>query len=906
MKMIFLSNELSPGDLEIEATKLFELGFERRGFTVVHNGSKKTKAPGGKPDIEVFDKNYYINVEVTKTTKSTADREFNAIKAHLQDSSRKNIGKKCFCIYVSPETFKRNMDSFSMFNRENKEMIFPMNFETFNILMKYIIENDNRFFKAKDVDKLFQLNLRSSTTDYDVLDFINETIIKNPDIENQIAVNKKRHLQEKNREIEAIMRKIHNMLRRKYAKNPDEAVKEVSKIIFIKMYEEGKELEDPSYENRATIKKLAQFSRDGEPDPLNYLFGKIKKEMKEDEPESIIFDENEIIDLDSKTVNVVLELINGYSFVRLGIDIKGKIYELFLGSTMKNTALGQYFTPEEIIEFITDIAELKIKNTVLDPACGTGRFLTRAMNFMINKAEANREFTNKDIQDIKKKQVYGIDLSDSVFKIARMNMYIHGDGKSNVLKQNFITSNLKIDDGFHVILTNPPFGDINLVEDVADFDVYENKIMEELLAIDIEEKKYKKTVKSKGYKGSSLLLQKGKIFLRKGGKLISVVDEGILNTEDYINLRLFVTRHYYIMGIFSLPQTTFRRLAKSSPKASIIYLVKKEDPLDSQKTPIFFAQLSKVGMDTRGKPCRNDFDEIREPFLNFLKEISHNEKEHSGLFNRKTFRFQKEWHFNDDPDLFYYCLYPDDLDDRLDVTYNRPDLNKEIKKIKENKFYVLRDFTESGTQKGITPDKSGDKKKEVKLLTIKNIESNGKINYKDIAWVSKDFFVKRKDQMGLDKGDILVAITGATIGKVAIFDDVEEIGICGDIAKIRLVDKKSIMLIASFLNSTLGQNQIKKYKNGSTNFHLSIKDIDKIVIPKVEYQNKLDDIINDFNEIKEKIWQLEETKEDIEKATKNIYSEVIFRNRSIDEYRKEIEELRIIFEKLEKIKSFGK
>lgn len=899
----FLSDELTPTELEIETAKLLQLGFERRGFEIRHNGDMKTKAPRGKPDIEVFNNNYHINVEVTKTTKSQADREFNSIKAHLQDSSREHRRKRCHCIYISPETFKRNMDSFSMFNRENGEIIFPMNFETFNTFVKYLIENDDRFFRANDVDNLFSLELRSSTTDYDVLDFVNSTIIKNPEIERELVEKRKIRQKEKNREIEAIMRKIHNMLRRKYAQNPDEAVKEVSKIIFIKMYEEDKELKDPSYENRATIKKLEQFKRNGESDPLNYLFGKIKSEMK-GEPESLIFDEDEEVGLDHKTVNEILELINGYSFVRFGIDIKGRIYELFLGSTMKNTALGQYFTPEEIINFITDIAELKIRDKVLDPACGTGRFLTRGMDLMVEKAERNPEFTGRDIKHIKRQQIYGIDLSKAVFKIARMNMYIHGDGRSNVLKQNFLTSDLRMRGGFDVILTNPPFGDINLVEDVEDFDDYKQQLIEELPTIETEEENGNKKINSKGYKGSALLLQKASIFLRNGGKLISVVDEGILNTEDYTTLRDFIMRDYFIIGVFSLPQTTFKRLAKSSPKSSIVYLIKKENRLDAQKTPIFFAQLSKVGVDTRGRPCRDDFDIIKAPFLEFLKKIEDNKREHNGIFNRKSFLFKNEWKFRDDSDLFYYWLYPDELDNRLDLTYNRPDLNREIASIKKKGFHVLGDFAESGTEKGLTPDKPKDKKKEVKLLTIKNIGRDGRINYVDIDYVSRDYFNDRdrKDKMGVKKGDILIAITGATIGKVAIFDDEREVGICGDIAKIRPKDKKDSVLITSFLNSTLGQNQIKKYINGSTNFHLSIKDIDKIVIPKLENQGRFNSLIDDFDNAIKELWKLEEVKEEIENWKKEIYSETIFGNKKIGRYEKKIKKVIKLLGKMERLK----
>ena len=98
-KIPFLSSELTPTEFEINSAKLLKLGFERRKFTIIHNGNLKTKAPAGKPDIEFFDGSFDIIVEVTKTTKSSSDREFNSIKDHLQIIARNNKDKDCYCIY---------------------------------------------------------------------------------------------------------------------------------------------------------------------------------------------------------------------------------------------------------------------------------------------------------------------------------------------------------------------------------------------------------------------------------------------------------------------------------------------------------------------------------------------------------------------------------------------------------------------------------------------------------------------------------------------------------------------------------------------------------------------------------------------------------------------------------------
>ena len=911
-----ISLDLSPKELEITTTKLLKLGFERRNFTVIHNGNLKRTAPSGKTDIEVFNKKYHINVEVTKTTKSSSDREFNSIKDHLQETATKNKNKKCYCLYVSPETFKRNIDSFSLFNRDKKEKIFPLNFVNFNRFIKYIITHNERYFDLDDLENLLNFRIKTTTTDVDILEFINNTIIKDPEIDEEVEELRKLQQVKKDKEIEVIMKKIHNMLRRKYAKNPDEAVKEVSKIVFMKMYEEDKEIKDQSHENRCTLIRLAEIKKQGEDDPLNYVFIKIKEEMKKKEPDAVIFDDYEKVELDDKTVNKVLELMNGQNFVTLGMDIKGRIYELFLGSTMKNTALGQYFTPEEIIEFIVNIADPKIKDNILDPACGTGRFLTTAMEYSIRKAKKNREFDEKDIEHIKKKQIYGTDLSKAVFKIARMNMYIHGDGKSNIFNENFITYNPSLKGEYNVILTNPPFGDINIKEDIKDFEIYEEQMMEEFPKIKIESIDGTDHIKSKSYKGGAFLIQRANRLLREGGCLITVIDEGVLNTETHTELRKFIKQNFFIRAIISLPQTTFKRLAKSSPKASIIYLTKKHNPLDVQKEPVFFAQSSKVGVDTRGRPCRNDFDLITKEFNKFKEEIEKNLEKHHGIFNKKSFDFKKFsgtpkknwWHYPEDEKLMYYILHYDDVLERLDFANNRPDLREKIEKIKKHGCTTISELLrDEGVKKGNTPDpeKVKDKKEEIPLLTIKNIQHDGTISYQDTAYVSNEYFELRKEAIGLEKGDIIIAITGATIGKLAIFNDDREVAICGDIAKLTPKNEEDSILIANFLESELGQLQIKRTINGSTNFHLSLTDIEEIVMPIIKDKEEIKESLKIMDVMINELRDLNELKLKIEEDKKQIIPSILKDPQKIKEYKKNLEELEKFLENIKNFQSIS-
>ncbi len=81
---------------------------------------------------------------------------------------------------------------------------------------------------------------------------------------------------------------------------------------------------------------------------------------------------------------------------RLGVDVKGRIYE---GLLEKNAAevksgAGQYFTPRPIIEAMVQCIDPKIKETISDPACGTGGFLLAAYNHMKGQSQ-DRELLRK-------------------------------------------------------------------------------------------------------------------------------------------------------------------------------------------------------------------------------------------------------------------------------------------------------------------------------------------------------------------------------------------------------------------------------------------------------------------------------------------------------------------------------
>jgi type I restriction-modification system DNA methylase subunit len=126
----------------------------------------------------------------------------------------------------------------------------------------------------------------------------------------------------------------------------------------------------------------------------------------------------------------------------------------------------------------------------------------------------------------------------------------------------------------------------------------------------------------------------------RGGKLLIILDEGILNTDDYKGTRQFIRKNYYIKAIISLTTDTFVPVSKTPTKTSILYAIKKDDQTAVQKEPIFYAYAERVGMDTKKRPCPNHLlnekgEDILTKYLQFKGKIQ--ECYDGDVFNRNRF-----------------------------------------------------------------------------------------------------------------------------------------------------------------------------------------------------------------------------------------------------------------------------
>ena len=134
----------------------------------------------------------------------------------------------------------------------------------------------------------------------------------------------------------------------------------------------------------------------------------------------------------------------------------GDIYEKILSDLQSAGNAGEYYTPRAVTEFMVDIIAPKLGETILDPACGTGGFLTNSINYLEKQVK-----TSKD-KEILQNSINGVEKKPLPHMLALTNMMLHGiDVPTNIRHDNTLSRPLK-DYGpkerVDIVITNPPFG----------------------------------------------------------------------------------------------------------------------------------------------------------------------------------------------------------------------------------------------------------------------------------------------------------------------------------------------------------------------------------------------------------------------------------------------------------------
>jgi type I restriction enzyme M protein len=125
----------------------------------------------------------------------------------------------------------------------------------------------------------------------------------------------------------------------------------------------------------------------------------------------------------------VVERLQEFSLIDSKSDLKGRAFQRILGSAIR-AGMGQYFTPDPIVQLAIDVLQPTASDLILDPFCGSGHFLIKALEYVM--AHQGHSLTPHALHEFKFFHLHGIEKSDRMVRIAMTDMLLHDDGHTNI------------------------------------------------------------------------------------------------------------------------------------------------------------------------------------------------------------------------------------------------------------------------------------------------------------------------------------------------------------------------------------------------------------------------------------------------------------------------------------------
>ncbi len=432
---------------------------------------------------------------------------------------------------------------------------------------------------------------------------------------------------------ETILR-CHDYLYGNQSMTAPRAFSELIKLIFSKIYDEQQLRASTSYQRLFWVGVTERNTQAGQV----AIAGRIKKlfsQVKQDPNLEDIFRVGDEIELDPKHLAWIAGELARYNFLDAEVDVKGMAYEAMVATTMKRER-GQFFTPRNVVETMVEILAPLPGERVLDPACGSGRFLVACLDrFRQRCAEGMGPGSSVEMRRRRNSKVvlaqaaayaeeflFGVDVDPELQRAAKMNMILNNDGHGNLFVGNSLEfSPLAINERqfpgaehlgfgtFDIVLTNPPFGAKIPIDDPI-----------VLRGMDLghawQQTERKEWIKQEAILRSKmppeiLFIERCLQWLKEGGRMGIVVPDGILGNPGNEYIRFWILQQARILASIDLPVEAF--LPQVGVQASLLFLQKKtrmevNTGVDDDY-PVFMAVAETVGHDRRGTPLyRRDPD----------------------------------------------------------------------------------------------------------------------------------------------------------------------------------------------------------------------------------------------------------------------------------------------------------
>jgi type I restriction enzyme M protein len=586
----------------------------------------------------------------------------------------------------------------------------------------------------------------------------------------------------------------HQLIWRKQKLSPTDAFFEFCKFMFLKITEDKKR-EIAMAEGRVELFPLTTQwlieQRATSPHPVRDLFHRLRDELEAQIPEGKkrIFDPGETLRLSAETCRELIVRFERINLSSIDEDLNGRMFEVFLNEAVRGKELGQYFTPRSIVDFMARIGlhsfqDVRSPPKVLDACCGTAGFLIEAMAYQVaaiaNDTRLQGDEPNEIERRIKNQLLFGIEANERVSRVARINMYLHGDGGSHIFHGDGLDNDPEVSDdmiperrrdvqehraeitegSFDLILTNPPF---SMTYSVNEPD--EDRILAQLRAWDEQEARSDAEITAQldaaaSMKSNILFMFRYYKLLRDGGEMLIVIDDTLLNGDTLLTVRRWILDHFVLLGVHSLPFNAFFK-AKANIKTSILHLRKKTGA-GTVQGHVFMSSVNNVGHDNalRDTPERNNLNDVLNVWLDWQR---------TGQFE-PIIRYNQDRDENLESPEEIWLTVPGDLNvARLDAFFYSPELKRVREQLRAEEvagqieIHLGRDFEQRARLSAAEVRDLAQSRQVLKYFEIGDVTRYGLIVSTTEGTIDE---LPARGRYRVAAGDILVAINNSSRGTV--------------------------------------------------------------------------------------------------------------------------------------------
>jgi len=507
---------------------------------------------------------------------------------------------------------------------------------------------------------------------------------------------------------------------------------------------------------------------------------------------------------DPRTLSLFLKEINEFNYEHS--ENLGNAFEYLLSILGSQGDAGQFRTPRHIIDFIVEVVDPKKNETILDPACGTAGFLISAYKHIL---KTNKEKPLTPDEKLKlMNNLAGYDISPDMVRLALVNMYLHGFPEPKIHEYDTLSSEKRWDETFDVILANPPFmtpkGGI------------------------IPHKRFQ----VKANRAEVLFVDYIMEHLKPKGRAGIIVPEGIIfqSATAYKNLRKALIEDG-LYAVVSLPAGVFNPY--SGVKTSILFF---NNELAKKTDEILFVKVENDGFDlgAQRRPVdKNDLPEMVDILLQWRdnQKIDDSDEDVLDLGDGANLVTEKNEKFALKPKKYVVVKKSKIAEsgdynltgDRYRETVDYSNVKWPMVELGEVCKFVGGYAFKSNELKNVRENQN-----DLPVIKIGNVDRSGILNVHDTQYFTYQDFLNK---YLINQDDILIAMTGATVGKVA-YSQFDNLLLNQRVGLVRAIEKK---INKSFLKSILLSDKFYKYcqlqAGGGAQGNISPSQIKKYIIP---------------------------------------------------------------------------